>query len=235
MNLPTIFAAMTGPDIAALSFLISGWLVIGYLVEHPPESRPSVSVLMRHFRREWMRQFVTRVPRIFDASIVDSLRQGTSFFASACLIAIGGGIAVAGNPEQLQGLASGLVHISMPIAIWQTKILLVILFLTNALLKFVWSNRLFGYCAILMAAVPNEPGDPSAFPRAEQAAQINISAARNFNQGLSAVYFALGSMGWFLGAGALFVSTAVTLYVIARREFASKSRKVLLRHDLRAG
>ena len=117
MNLPTIFAAMTGLDIAALSFLLSGWLVIGYLVEHPPESRPSVSVLMRHFRREWMRQFVTRVPRIFDASIVDSLRQGTSFFASACLIAIGGGIAVAGNPEQLQGLASGLVHISMPIAI----------------------------------------------------------------------------------------------------------------------
>ncbi|MFZ1662018.1 MAG: DUF599 domain-containing protein [Paracoccaceae bacterium] len=235
MNLPTIFAALTGLDIASLIFLIGGWLVVGYLVENPPHGRPSVSLLMRHFRREWMRQFVAREVRIFDASIVDSLRQGTSFFASACLIAIGGGIALAGNPEQLQGLASGLAHISVPIAIWQAKILLVILFLTNALLKFVWSNRLFGYCAILMAAVPNDPTDPSALPRAEQAAEINISAARNFNQGLSAVYFALGSMGWFLGAGALFVSAAVTIYVISRREFASKSRKVLLRHDFANG
>ena len=73
MNLPTIFAALTGLDIASLIFLIGGWLVVGYLVENPPHGRPSVSLLMRHFRREWMRQFVAREVRIFDASIVDSL------------------------------------------------------------------------------------------------------------------------------------------------------------------
>ena len=51
MNLPTIFAALTGLDIAALIFLIGGWLLVGYLVEHPPQSPPSVSLWMRHFRR----------------------------------------------------------------------------------------------------------------------------------------------------------------------------------------
>jgi uncharacterized membrane protein len=34
---------------------------------------------------------------------------------------------------------------------------LVVAFLANALLKFIWAHRLFGYCSILMAAVPNDP------------------------------------------------------------------------------
>ncbi len=53
---------------------------------------------MKEYRRDWMRQFVTRQPRIFDATMIDSLRQGTAFFASACMIAIGGGVALIGNP-----------------------------------------------------------------------------------------------------------------------------------------
>ena len=34
--------------------------------------------------------------------LIDSLRQGTAFFASACMIAIGGGIAVIGNAAAVQ-------------------------------------------------------------------------------------------------------------------------------------
>ncbi|WP_390621816.1 DUF599 family protein [Rubripirellula tenax] len=37
-----------------------------------------------------MRVMVTREPRIFDSQIMASLRQGTSFFASTCLLAVGG-------------------------------------------------------------------------------------------------------------------------------------------------
>lgn len=52
--------------------------------------KPSVSVLMKRYRREWMRQFIERDPRIFDGNILSSLREGTAFFASACMIATGG-------------------------------------------------------------------------------------------------------------------------------------------------
>ena len=79
------------PDVAALVVLLAAWLLIGWFIEHPPKSRPSVSQLMQDYRREWMRQFVTRQPRIFDATMIDNLWQGTAFFASASMIAIGGG------------------------------------------------------------------------------------------------------------------------------------------------
>jgi uncharacterized membrane protein len=97
------------------------------------------------------------------------------------------------------------------------------------LLKFIWSHRLFGYCAIMMAAVPNDPADPLAYHRAAQAAEINISAARNFNRGLRSVYFALAALAWLFGAVPLLVATALCLAVLIRREFASGSRAVLLR------
>lgn len=229
MTFVGLLSAFTALDFAALAFLVGGWLALGHLTDHPPARHPSVSLLMKRYRQEWMRQFVTRQPRIFDAAIIDSLRQGTSFFASACMIAIGGGVAVIGNPEPLQGLTDDLALAGAPAVVWQAKVLVVVLFLTNALLKFVWAHRLFGYNAILMAAVPNDPADPQAYGRAEQAAGINIHAARSFNRGLRSIYFALGALGWLLGPVALVATTAATTYVAWRREFASNSRRILMR------
>ena len=214
-------------DGIALSVLILTWVLTGWLVEHPPKSRPSVTVLMAQYRRDWLRQFVTRSPRIFDANIIDSLRQSTAFFASASMIAIGGGVALIGNVSTLEGLAHDLTLEAAGVRV-ELKIILVLLFLANALLKFVWSHRLFGYCAILMAAVPNDVSDPLAYPRAAQAAAINITAAKSFNRGLQAIYFALASITWLLGPWALLVATAITCIVLLRREFASASRQVML-------
>lgn len=222
--------AFTITDALALLLVLVGWLGTGYLVENPPINRPSVALLMNHYRREWMRQFVTRQPRIFDASIMDSLRQGTSFLASATMIAIGGGVALIGNAEQLSGIVGDLTQSSAPTAMWEAKIVVVLLFLTNAFLKFVWSHRLFGYCAIIMAAVPNEPGDALAYERAAQAAEVNIAAARSFNRGLRSVYFALGSLAWLLGPEALAAAGLVTIFILWRREFASASRRILQQH-----
>ena len=89
----------------ALAGLLLSWLITSYLIEHPPSSRISVSELMSEYRREWMREFVTRQPRIFDATVIDSLRQATAFFASASMLALGGGLAVLGNSDQMMGLA----------------------------------------------------------------------------------------------------------------------------------
>ena len=100
--------------------------------------------------------------------------------------------------------------------------------MTNAFLKFVWAHRLFGYCSVLMAAVPNDPNDPAALPRASQAAEISITAARGFNKGLRSVYFGLASAAWLLGPIPLMVATVLTLLVLWRREFASQSRSILL-------
>lgn len=226
MQWPSLLSDLTLADALSLGFFLAGWFAIGWFTEHPPAGRPSVSRLMQDYRRDWMVQFVTRQPRIFDATIVDSLRQGISFLVSACLIAVGGGVALIGNADQLQGLATDLSLSAASVT--RAKLLLVVLCVTNAMLKLVWAHRLFGYCAILMAAVPNDPSDPAALPRALQAAEINIHGARNFNKGLRSIYFALGALGWLLGPAGFAAATAATLYVSWRREFASRSREVLL-------
>lgn len=219
-------------DYAALGLLVATWLFIGWRIEHPGK-HPSVSRLMGQYRRDWMVQMVTRQPRIFDAQTLATLRQGTSFFASATMIAIGGAFAMIGNSDRLAGLANQLTLESDPAIVWEIKVLVITAFLANAFLKFVWSHRLFGYCAVLMAATPNEAGHDSAYIRAAQAGEINIFAARSFNRGLRSVYFALAVSAWMLGPEALFVATAITFATLWRREFASQSRKVLMQSNAR--
>ena len=217
-------------DIAAVTLLFAAWIVIGWRIENPG-NRLSVSVLMVEYRREWMRQMALRDPRIFDSQALANLRQGTSFFTSATMIAIGGAIALIGNAERLQGLADDLTLTREPTVVWEVKLLVTMVFLANAFLKFVWSHRLFGYCFVLMAAVPHDRTDPRCTPRATKTAEINITAARSFNRGLRSIYFALGSTAWLLGSVALIVTTLVTVLVLWRREFASQSRSVLLATD----
>lgn len=231
MSIPPFFASLGSLDIAAIAMLLVAWLATGQLTEHPPASRPSVSVLMAEYRRDWMRQFVTRQPRIFDATVIDSLRQGTAFLASACMIALGGGVALLGNSDRLEGVARDITPGMIADAL-EIRVILPLLFLANALLKFIWSNRLFGYCAILMASVPNDPNDPLAYHRAGQAAEVNITAAAAFNSGLRSIFFALGALAWLFGAIPLIVATLAATGVLIRREFASHSREIILKRDL---
>jgi uncharacterized membrane protein len=216
-------------DLAALLTILATWALTGWLIEHPPARRPSVTSIMQDYRRDWMRAFVTRSPRIFDATLIDSLRQGTAFFASASMIAIGGGVALIGNTPTISRLAADLPLDTSTIDLG-LKMLLPLGFLANALLKFIWAHRLFGYCSILMAAVPNEPEDPTTLPRALQAAEINITAGKSFNRGLRAIYFALAALAWILGPWTLLAATATASLVLLRREFWSHSRSVMLQH-----
>ncbi|SFU15045.1 DUF599 domain-containing protein [Sedimentitalea nanhaiensis] len=222
----TLFSPL---DFAAIALLLGGAWLIGWRIENPPANRPSVSILMAAFRRDWMKHMVLREPRVFDAQLIGSLRQGTTFFASATMIAIGGGLAAAGNTEQVAGLVTDLTQGNAPTIVWEIKILVVLVLLANAFLKFVWAHRLFGYCAVLMAAVPNDCTSPLAYPRATQAADISITAARSFNRAMRSTYFALAAMAWLLGPAALAIAAALTVAMLYRREFHSHSRKIMLR------
>lgn len=230
MTLESLLSArLSLPDLIAVTLLFAAWLGIGWMTERPPAGRPSVSVLMVRFRREWMRHFVGRDNRIFDGNILASLREGTAFFASACMIATGGLLALIGNGERLRGIAREFEIEGLASTGYEMRLLVTMFFVVNAFLKFVWAHRLFGYCAVMMASVPNRPDDPCAHPRAMQAADLNITAARNFNAGLRSVYFALGSLTWLAGPYGLMAGTVVVVFVTWRREFASTSRRVILR------
>lgn len=228
MDRITLFSPL---DFVAVAALVISWLGMSYVIENPPHSRPSMSHLMADYRREWMRQFILRSPRMYDAQILGMLRQATAFFGSASMIAIGGGLAMIGNADRLTGVANDLALAEVPRFVWEIKIILALIFVANAFLKFVWSNRLFGYCAVVMSALPVDPKDPLCDLRAEQAGSINISAARAFNRGLRSVYFGLAACAWLAGPLMLLTATVVTVFIIYRREFASLSRAALLRTE----
>ncbi len=227
MDLTDILRLLTPLDGVSVGLIFVGAVAMGTWIEHPGGVRPSVTMMMERYRRDWMVEFLGREVRIFDAQMLASLRQGTAFFASTCLLAIGGTLAMIGNVGTLQGVAEGLLGSDVPVLLWQVKLMLPALFLVHGFLKFVWSNRLFGYCAVMMAAVPNDPTAPHAARRAAQAAELNNRASMNFNRGLRAMYFALGALAWLVGPVALFGATLAVLWLVWSREFASKARSIL--------
>ena len=228
MNLLNVTHGLNWLDASAVAAFFTVWLWLGWRIGHPAAARPSVTVLMSDYRLQWMEVMVTRQPRIFDAQIMMSLRQSTSFFASACLLAIGGLLALIGNVDVLDGVAVRLGNTEHGGAVLQTKLFLALFMLGNAFLKFVWSNRVFGYCSVVMGAVPDDPAHPLSRPLAMKAGKLNGRAAMNFNAGLRSMYFALCALAWLGGAVALFIGIAVTAWVVWSREFSSASREIIL-------
>ena len=162
-----------------------------------------------------MLTFVDRDPRIFDAQILASLRQNTAFFGSTSLISIGGLLAMMGSPDHLVELTQAMTQPQKATFLkLQIKLAFATLFSVYAFLKFAWSSRLFSYCAVLMAAVPNNPNHPQAILRAIMAGEISIRTALNFNRGLRAIYFALASLAWLTGAPILLTAFLVTLLML---------------------
>jgi uncharacterized membrane protein len=225
-------------DIAALAVFFGCLLGMTRLIEHCSDTRPSTSRLMANYRRRWMEEVPTRSNRIVDAALLVTLRNGTAFFASGSIIAIGGIAALLGQTERLLDVAtdfagefsSGMVADQ---AVWEAKLLFVAVLMVNAFLKFVWSHRLFGYCAILMGATPENGSAAEIAAMVERSAQLQISAGRSFNRGLRTTYFSLAALAWFLGPVALAAATTVTTLMLYRREFRSDSRRALLEPGMR--
>jgi len=104
-NRLTLFTTL---DYVALGLLIAAWLLIGWRVESTTSKTPSTARIMSGYRREWMRQFITRQPRIFDATVLDGLRQGITFYASTCLLVLGGARSGKSRYAQARAEATGL-------------------------------------------------------------------------------------------------------------------------------
>lgn len=220
-------------DVAALVVFFGCLLGMTRLIEHSTDDRPSTSRLMANYRRRWMEEMPSRSNRMVDAALLVTLRNGTAYFASGAIIAIGGIAALLGQTERLLDVATDFAgefssDIGTNQAAWEAKLIFIAFLMVNAFLKFVWSHRLFGYCAILMGATP-ESGDPGKIAAmVERSAQVQISAGRSFNRGLRMTYFSLAALAWFLGPVPLAIATLVTTLMLYRREFWSDSRRALL-------
>ena len=224
-------SAFTVADYVGLAFFAAAWLAYYLMVERTPAGRRSLNRVMNAHRYAWMRGLRGRENRIIDANINASLQNGTAFFASTSLLAIGGSLTLLRSTDEVL-----TIFAEMPLGFattrlaWEMKVIGLTVIFVYAFFKFAWSYRLFNYAAILIGAVPNPGSSQDEMDLAAwRAASMNTVAGRHFNRGQRAVFFTLAYLGWFVSAYVLMATTAAVLVVMSRRQFASDALAALSR------
>jgi uncharacterized membrane protein len=185
---------------------------------------------MHGYREVWIRRMLDRETRMVDTQIMASLQNGTAFFASTSLLAVGGGLALLrATGDALNVLGALPVDLTPSPALWEIKCVGLILIFIYAFFKFAWAYRLFNYVAILLGAMPpaSQKDTPQAEAHVMRTTRLFEAAGQHFNRGQRAFFFALGYLGWFVSPWVLFATTAAVVIVTWRRQFASNAWKAM--------
>jgi uncharacterized membrane protein len=219
---------LTLPDLIAIAYFVAAWLIYSFVIEKTAAGKGSLNARVNGYRDNWMEQLLGREVRMVDAQVTAALQNGTAFFASTSLIAIGGALTLMRSSEDLLPVMSMLNLGSVPSRqLWELKMLGLIVVFVYAFFKFAWSYRLFNYFAIMVGAAPPPAAKdtPAAKAFAHRAARLCEDAGRHFNRGQRAFFFALGYLGWLLGPIPLVLTTTGVVIVMWRRQFSSESSK----------
>jgi uncharacterized membrane protein len=217
-------------DILAVSFFIIEWTVYAVTLEHSAYGRDSLSARMHVYREIWIRRMLDRETRMVDTQIMASLQNGTAFFASTSLLAVGAGLALLRSTSEALGVLGELpIDLRPSTALWEIKCVGLILIFIYAFFKFAWAYRLFNYVAILIGAMPQAKQRDMAEAEAHviRTTRLFEAAGRHFNRGQRAFFFALGYLGWFVSPWVLFITTAAVVIVTWRRQFASSAWRAM--------
>src|SRR5947209_8958284 len=217
-------------DILAVGFFVLEWTVYAITLEHTAYGADSLSARMDQYRDIWIRRLLDREARMVDMQVMASLQNGTAFFASTSLLAVGGSLALLRSTTEALAVFGTLpIDLTPSPALWEIKCVGLVLIFIYAFFKFAWSSRLFNYVAILLGAMP--PARLRDSPEAEahviRTTRLFEAAGRHFNRGQRAFFFALAYLGWFVSPWVLFVTTAMVVVVTWRRQFASNAWRAM--------
>lgn len=220
----------TLPDLLALAFFVSAWIGYAILLEWTAQGRGGLNARMHVYRDRWMQEMLRRDMRMVDAQIMASLQNGTAFFASTSLIAIGGTLTILRTTDDLITIVSTLPFgVQTTRMLWEIKTIGLAVIFVYAFFKFAWSYRLYNYVAIMIGAMPPaaERDEPEARRHALRTGKLCESAGRHFNRGQRAFFFALGYLGWFVSPWLLVATTAAIFAVMWFRQFGSDARAAM--------
>jgi len=218
-------------DIVAVTGFAVAWGAYSILVEWTPHGRLGLNARMNGYREAWMRRMLARENRMVDMQIMAALQNGTAFFASTSLIAVGGALTLMRSSEDMIALATTLpLGVSASHLQWEAKTVGLAVILIYAFFKFAWAYRLYNYVAIMLGATPHfvEKDGAEAQTHVTRTARLFSSAGRHFNHGQRAFFFALGYLGWYAGPIVFLVTTLAVVVVIWRRQFASDSLHAII-------
>jgi uncharacterized membrane protein len=225
-----VILGFTPLDLIAAGCFVAAWMGYGLIVERTGLKARTLNARMDAYRHEWMVRMIERENRIVDTTIMASLQNGTAFFASTSLIAIGGSLSLLRSTDEVIQIFAALPFATQTArAAWEIKVIGLAVIFAYAFFKFSWAYRIMNYAAILIGTAPisRDRTDPEAIAAAQRAARMNTVAGRHFNRGQRAFFFALGYLGWFVSPTVFMISTLAILLVMARRQLASDSLSAL--------
>lgn len=213
----------------ALAVFIVIWVSYTWFADHSRWSKKSLPSIMNFHRHRWMREVLHRDLRVPDATIMGNFVQSAVFFASTAILITGGLVTTLGASDKAQQAMSALPFvIPASQALWQLKVVSLILVFIYAFVKFIWAVRLANYSSMLFSAAPYNAGKINEDYAVELGKMIGLFGL-HFNQGLRANFFALALLGWCIGPHFFVLSTCMVLWVLYRREFRSKSLDAVIR------
>src|SRR2546423_9159564 len=104
-------------DLVELAGFIGAWCVYAILVEWTARGRDGLSAHMDRYREIWMHRMLHREARMVDMQIMAALQNGTAFFASTSLIAIGGTLSLLRSTDHLLNVIG-----SLPVAVATSRV-----------------------------------------------------------------------------------------------------------------
>src|SRR6476469_2952543 len=115
-------AAYSTVDVFAVGVFILEWTVYAFTLEHTAYGRDSLSARMNVYREVWVRRMLEREARMVDMEIMAALQNGTAFFASTTLIAVGGALALLRSTNEALGVLGSLpIDLTPSPARWEIK------------------------------------------------------------------------------------------------------------------
>lgn len=218
-------------DVIALAIYVVTLAGYGYVSGIGALERRSIVGAVQRQREQWMQNMAVRDVRIVDAQLLGGLSQGNAFFASTSAIIIGGLAAMMGSGDKVQILLERLpfVAASTPM-LFEMKLLLMIGIFVFSFFKFAWAFRLSHYAAIMIGAtpIPDDENRNACLAHARRTARLIGIAAEHANSGLRGFYYAIAAMAWFFHPIALMAATGWVLGILVRRDFFSRSRRLMM-------
>jgi uncharacterized membrane protein len=226
---------MTYTDYIGIAFFLAIWATFNWLTSVDRRfSRISITRAMAIHRAHWIRTSLTRDLKMIDTAIMAGLQNGTAFFGSASLLALGTSFALLGATDQAETLFHDwpmLFHGGR--TAFEIKVCGLSAIFAYSFFKFGWSYRLFNYCSILFGGMPMQQDAIKDMHAANLAAErviaMNVIAAKHFNAGLRALFLSIGYLGWFVNAYVFMAMTVFVFFVLIRRQFFSEAREAVLK------
>lgn len=213
--------------LAASLFPLVCWIFYGIFAGWLERRRPSLSIIMGAQRKRWVKNAVRRDTPL-DAILSGNLMGAVSFFASTTVLIILAVIAVFGQIDAVVEAVSVMQpDLQITKAAVERHLVVFLIMFVMAFLAFTLSLRQFNHFCIMLGAADH--AEESDAEEIYVMAALNALAARNFNQGIRAYYFAIGMIAWFVSIWAAIAVTVFVFVAILYREFFSAARELVAR------